>query len=179
MSNQFEIRKAILGDESSIAKVHIRSWQEAYRGLLPQNYLDNLCAKLNERTQMWINAIKNPQRWTWVATIDNEIVGFIIFGPPRDQNRDGFIELGAIYLLEEYKNKKIGISLLMTGFNYFKSQGYDKCYCWVLKGNPTINFYEKTGALFSGQSKFDEIGGEKFQELAYDWSSMSKLNGSK
>ncbi len=172
MSNQFEIRKAIAGDELSIAKVHIQSWQETYKGILPQNYLDNLPNKMNERTQMWTSAIANPQRWTWVATINTEIVGFTIFGPPRDKDRDGFIELGAIYLLEEYKNMGIGISLLLSGFNFFHSQGYKKSYCWVLKGNSTIKFYEKTGAAFSGQSKFDQIGGETFEELAYDWNSI-------
>lgn len=35
-----KIRLAQPGDEPSIAKVHIQSWQEAYKGLVPQDYLD-------------------------------------------------------------------------------------------------------------------------------------------
>lgn len=172
MNTSFKIRKSALGDEHSIAKVHIQAWQEAYKGLLPQSYLDTLPKELNNRTVMWNNAIKNPQRWLWVATVNDEIVGFVVFGPPRDKNREGFIELGAIYLLEKYKGQGIGYSLLTTGFNFMSGLGYNKSYCWVLKGNPTIKFYEKTGGAFSGQSKFDEIGSVKFEELAYDWASL-------
>jgi len=32
------IREAIVGDEAAIAKVHIQSWQESYKGLIPQDY---------------------------------------------------------------------------------------------------------------------------------------------
>lgn len=57
------------------------------------------------------------------------------------------------------------------------SHGYKKSYCWVLKGNPTVRFYEGTGAKFSGHSKTDDIGGETFEELAYEWASISSANG--
>ena len=36
-----------------------------------------------------------------------------------------------------------------------------KAYCWVLEGNPTIKFYEKSGAVFNGMEKPLEIGGKK------------------
>ena len=53
-----------------------------------------------------------------------------------------------------------------------KELGYKKAYCWVLENNPTIKFYEKSGATFSGHTKYDDIGGEQFKELAYDWDSL-------
>lgn len=168
---KIQIRKAQLGDELEIAKIHIQSWQEAYKKLIPQSYLDNLSNELNERTQMWSRILTNPQRWAWVATVSNQIVGFILFGPPRDKDRDGFIELGAIYLLQSHKGMGIGFSLLTTGFEFMSSLGYKKSYCWVLEGNPTINFYKKSGAAFSGHIKTDEIGGQQFNELAYEWAS--------
>ena len=36
------IRAARVEDAAQIAAVHVRSWQSAYRGLLPQAYLDGL-----------------------------------------------------------------------------------------------------------------------------------------
>lgn len=165
----FEIRKAAPGDEEELARVHLQTWQEAYRGLISQTYLDGLSNELEERTRMWQNALSNPKRWAWVATVSNRIVGFILFGPPRDQNREGFVELGAIYLLQEMKGKGIGFKLLSTGFEAMKTKGFEKGYCWVLEKNPTISFYERTGAKFSNQTKTDEIGGQIFQELAYEW----------
>lgn len=106
-----------------------------------------------------------------------QIVGFVLFGPPRDQNKEGYIELGAIYLLKEYKNLGVGRSLLLTGLNFMSSLGYQKAYCWCLEGNPTSKFYEKSGAVFSGETKFDEIGGKQLRELAYEWASLNSSHG--
>lgn len=170
---QIKIRRARQGDEPAIAQVHIQSWQEAYKSLIPQDYLDNLTSELKERTEMWERITKNPQRWAWVAEGSNGIIGFALFGPPRDANRDEYIELGAIYLLASEKGNGVGFSLLSAGFNKMKSLGYKKAYCWALENNPTINFYERTGAKFSNQIKQDEIGDQKFNELAYDWDSLN------
>lgn len=167
------IRPAKPGDEKQLAQVHIQSWQEAYRGLIPQEYLDNLKSELDERTKMWTNIMGNPKRWAWVAEGPNGIVGFSLFGPPRDSGKENHIELGAIYLLASEKNKGIGFSLLSAGFNKMRDLGYKKAYCWVLENNPTIKFYERSGAKFSGQIKQDEIGGKNFNELAYEWNSLN------
>ena len=166
------IRRAVLGDEIQIAKVHIQSWQEAYKDLVPHDYLDKLPSELEERIDMWKRILANPQRWTWVAETDKGIVGFSLFGPPRDSEKENNIELGAIYLLASEKNRGIGFSLLSAGFNKMRDLGYKKAYCWVLENNPTIKFYERSGASYTGQTKQDEIGGKNFNELAYEWNSI-------
>ena len=106
---------------------------------------------------MWKRIMTNPQRWAWVAEGPQGIVGFVLFGPPRDKNREGYIELGAIYLLAFEKGKGVGFSLLSVGFNKMKDLGYKKAYCRVLENNPTIKFYERSGAQFSNQVKEDDI----------------------
>jgi GNAT superfamily N-acetyltransferase len=170
---EIKIRPAKSGDEHAIASVHIRSWQEAHHGLIPQDYLDALANELEDRVKMWTNILANPQRWSWVVDGPNGIVGFVLFGPPRDPNREGFIELGAIYLLASENGKGIGFSLLSTGFNKMRDLGYKNAYCWVLESNPTIKFYERSGAKFSNKIKEDEIGGKQFKELAYEWNSFN------
>ena len=34
------LREARRGDEMAVAEIHVRSWQEAYRGLMPAEFLD-------------------------------------------------------------------------------------------------------------------------------------------
>lgn len=169
---EIQIRQAIPGDEPGIANVHIRAWQEAYAGLIPQGYLEQLPSQLESRIETWRKTLANPKRWAFVAIGPSGIIGFSLFGPPRDPDKPGFIELGAIYLLASEKQKGIGYSLLRTGFNQMKHFGYKKAYCWVLENNPTIKFYERTGAVFSGDIKVDDIGGKDFNELAYQWDSI-------
>lgn len=170
--NHFEIIKAQAGDELALAKVHILSWKQAYKNLLPHDYLEQLDSELESRTKMWTAAIANPNRWAWVAKVENEIVGFVLFGPPRDPNKETYIEIGAIYLLEKAKGKGVGFSLLSKGFKHMKGLGYKKAYCWVLEKNPTIKFYEKSGAQFLDTKKQDLIGSQYFTELMYGWNSM-------
>ena len=50
-----------------------------------------------------------------------------------------------------------------------KERGFKEGYCWVLENNPTIKFYERSGACFNGKIKEAEIGGQKVKELAYAW----------
>jgi predicted acetyltransferase len=171
--NGLKIRPAKAGDEEQLARVHIQSWQEAYAGLIPQDYLDQLPSELNGRIGNWKKTLKNPNRFVWVAEGEKGIVGFVLFGPPRDANKEGYIELGAIYLLASAKGKKVGFSLLSAGFNKMRDLGYKKAYCWVLENNPTIKFYERTGAKFSSQVKQDEIGGKLFNEFAYEWEDLN------
>lgn len=170
------IRTALPGDEPHLARVHIQAWQEAYTGLIPQSYLDKLPSGYEERHSMWQQILKNPNRWAWVAENHDGIVGFVLFGPPRDPNRETYIEVGAIYLLAAHKSKKIGFQLLSAGFNKMRDLNYKKAYCWVLENNPTIKFYERTGAKFLNQIKQDEIGGQMFNELAYEWDSLKIID---
>ena len=58
------IRPAKSDDALEVARVHVRSWQAAYRGLLPDDYLDDLRAE--ERAQRYnFPAIPERQsRWS-------------------------------------------------------------------------------------------------------------------
>ncbi len=166
------IRIAAIGDEKQIASVHINCWQEAYRDLLPAEFLNSLSDEIIEREKMWVAILNNPKRWAWVAQVENQVIGFILFGPPRDEGRENFIELGAIYLLEKYKGYQIGYRLLREGFKRMKELGCSKCYCWMLEGNPTLAFYKRTGGIQTKFCKQDEIGGRLYNEIAIEWPSL-------
>jgi hypothetical protein len=70
------IRTAHPADAAKLAQVHVRSWQEAYRRLLPQAYLDGL----------------DPAQ---------RLPGFAYYGPSRDEDAGPGPtgEVFAIYLL--------------------------------------------------------------------------------
>ncbi len=167
-----KIRKAVVGDELELATMHIQSWQEAYKGLLPQRYLDRLPLELDERTDNWKKTLESENRWTLIAEDNQKIIGFILFGTARAANKTEYIELGALYLLASYKGHRIGFQLLYAGFKLMKELGYKKAYCWVLESNPSIHFYEKSGAKFSGEIRNDEVDGEIFIDRIYQWENL-------
>ena len=47
------IRSAQPSDAAGIARVHVRSWQQAYAGLMPAEYLDALEKTLTQREAGW------------------------------------------------------------------------------------------------------------------------------
>jgi hypothetical protein len=49
-----DIRPARMEDVPQIAVVHVRSWQAAYRGLLPQAYLDGLAEAGFGQVILWV-----------------------------------------------------------------------------------------------------------------------------
>ncbi len=167
------IRAAKTGDAPEIANVHLNSWREAYKGLLPQKFLDQLPLTFKRRMNWWEKIISNPDEFVLLVAEDKVgVIGFACFQAGRDQGMEKLTEVAAIYILEKYKGQGIGFSLLSSGFKQMKDRGFKEAYCWVLEGNPTIKFYERSGATVTDQIKQDEISGQKVNELVYRWGNL-------
>ena len=80
-------RLATTGDAAGIARVHVATWQAAYRGVLPQAYLDAL--QPADRLPLWETELSAPTGATVVAEHDSEVVGFAHVGPDRDADGGG------------------------------------------------------------------------------------------
>lgn len=164
---QFSSRKAIEGDATAIAKVHVNSWKTTYKGLLPDSYLDSLTYE--KRVPLWEGAI--PLGGIYVVEDQNgKIVGFASGGKERSGNYKGYdAELYAIYLLEEVQGLGLGKLLVQNLVNNFKENGYLAVLVMVLEGNTACKFYEALGGIVI-DSLEDEIAGTKVTELVYGWS---------
>ena len=83
-----------------VARVHTASWRWAYRGLLPQEYLDAL--SVEARTKTWAKVFSQLPGQTptnLVAELDGQIIGFTCVGPSRDDDTDtATCELWGLYL---------------------------------------------------------------------------------
>jgi len=91
------LRPAEPEDALAVARVHVRSWQAGYRGLLPDAYLDGLRAE--DRAQRYRFAsddLREPV--TVVAIDDGKICGFSTTAPARDPDVADDGELSALYV---------------------------------------------------------------------------------
>ncbi|MFA6238067.1 MAG: GNAT family N-acetyltransferase [Bacteriovorax sp.] len=167
------IRRATFEDAAEIANVHINSWREAYKGLLPGDFLDERPLAFKNRYELWKKVTVNISQVTFVAeSRDHGVVGFINGKNGRDEDLLDHAEVWCIYLLKKYHGQKIGFNLLKAFFDTQSDLGFKKGYLWVLANNPTIAFYEKTGGKFSGRTKEDNIGGNKVEEQCFFWESI-------
>ncbi|TMW70642.1 GNAT family N-acetyltransferase [Alteribacter natronophilus] len=170
-----QIRKAAEGDEKGIAVVHVDSWKETYRGIIPDSVLDNRTYERQEK--MWKNAIASLHpdgsdgRIILVAEDhDGSIAGFATAGKNRsDEYRDSFdAELFAIYILQSAHKKGIGRRLTAELSRFLVEKGYESIMVWVLKDNPAVRFYARLGGRPVGK-RTEEIGGAELEELALGW----------
>ena len=169
-----KIRMARPGDVSEIANVHVNSWRETYRDLLPASYL----AQLNFRKKIdaWQKVITEKEKFAvFVAEDRVGVIGFATFEAARDVTWEGHGEVSSIYLLKRFKGRGVGKALLNSGMHELVKRDFKQAYCWVLEGNPTVDFYVHSGAAFSGVIKDDEIAGQKIKELAYVWNTLDNF----
>ncbi len=146
------IRPATPGDARSVAEVHVGSWRHAYRGLLPDDYLDRL--SVEDREAMWLAAFSDPDAASGavVGELDGRILGFASFGPSRDDDApDGTGEVPAIYVEPAALGTGVGRELLDAAIDRLRDGGCSRATLWVLEANVRARrFYEKAGWTWDG-----------------------------
>ena len=79
------VRLATVADAEAIAGVHVRSWQAAYRGIVPDAILDGL--SVERRVAWWRSTMSEPgEARVWVNGPAGTVVGFAATGPARDDD---------------------------------------------------------------------------------------------
>ena len=143
------IRPAQASDARAIATVHVRSWQSAYRGLLPQDYLDGLDpAARTARSERALAEMDWPRRGVLVAEDAGQVVGFAGFCPSRDADLDprAVGEISTIYLLPGAWGQGHGRALMDAALATLGQATYAGAALWVLDTNERARrFYEAGG----------------------------------
>lgn len=166
------IRLATPDDAPAIARVHIRSWQQAYRGQLPDSFLEALDASLERRTTNWaaqIEASERSRQQVLVAERDGALLGFAACGPAQGTPPD--LQLGevySIYLDPNEWSRGYGRPLLQAATDRLRRAGFTEAILWVLDTNQRARrFYDRAGWKPDGQTKKDERGPVVLNEVRY------------
>ena len=131
--------------------VHCTSWQEAYRGIACDRYLDTMTVEATTA-----RARQFPEN-TLIAKDKEKVVGFAVYGPSRDEDLMDAGEVVAIYVLSEYYDRKIGYRLMNEAIS--RLQEYNTIFVWVLEKNErAIRFYHRYGFEFDGCKKEWNLG---------------------
>jgi ribosomal protein S18 acetylase RimI-like enzyme len=167
------LRLATIEDAETIAAIHVYSWQIAYEGIVPAQFLASLSTK--ERADMWRTAILEQRGAVLLAVAQNGEVGFISFGPSRDKGGKEKAEVYAIYVLPQFWHQGIGRELLDEAERRLENQHFIAFTLWVLEKNARARrFYEARGFRLDASRKEETIGGLLLTELRYE-KTMPKL----
>ena len=138
------VRTATVEDALAVETIRIRGWQTAYRGIVPDSFLDSLVVDAERRATM----IRSPEITTLVA--GDPVVGMAVFGPAR--NSYPAVELYALYVDPAAWRTGVGTSLLAA------CEGVSVL--WVLADNERAQaFYRRHGFVADGGSQVLDLDG--------------------
>jgi GNAT superfamily N-acetyltransferase len=161
------IRPAEPKDAMAVAQVHVRSWQAAYRRLLPDDYLDQIRAEDRAEKYDFTHTDSAKPR-TIVAEEDGLILGFATTMPSRDESLPDHGELCALYADPAHWGRGLGVALVSAARQQLLSQGFDKALLWVLAGNLRAErFYQLDGWKSDGVSRTDTVWDVAVHENRY------------
>jgi ribosomal protein S18 acetylase RimI-like enzyme len=168
--DSMQVSVARAEDCRAIAEVHVSSWQQAYKGLLPEPYLASLSVR--ERETMWQSVIDNQLSHVLLSRDSGRVLGFVAYGKPRDDDVPArCMEILALYVHPDSWSTGVGRRLWLTALTQILSEGCTSITLWVFADNQrAIRFYERAGFhLQPGHLKQIERGGIALNELRYLW----------
>ncbi|MFE9853014.1 GNAT family N-acetyltransferase [Streptomyces sp. NPDC005576] len=161
-------------DCEAVAAIRVRGWQSAYRGLLPQAYLDAMDVGRETETRrkrlagggaVNLVAVSGPP-----GSPAAEVVGWACYGAYRedDGRRTEGGELYTLYVRPDRTGAGTGGALLAEIMGRAAADGFPTLALWVLRENTGARrFYERAGFAPDGAEEDFEAGGLMVPEVRY------------
>ena len=164
------IRNAKIEDSKTLSSLIVRGWRAAYRGLIDDEFLDNMDEE--DSIDRWENMIESQNEKSQIKVFeeDGHILGIIKYGEPKDTMEGRFnAEIQILYVEPELKGKGIGTKLFENAKDYFLKNNMNDLIIWCLKGNQkSIRFYEKMGGKIA-LSRKDVVHKIEVEEVGLEY----------
>jgi ribosomal protein S18 acetylase RimI-like enzyme len=149
------IRNADPADAADIARIQVRAWQDGYRGIVSEAFLDGL--SVGEVAETWCGlldpAAADPP-FVVVALDEGRLAGYaVVRCPGRDDDTGAdTAELVALNVDPEHWRRGIGEALLRTAFEAFPGEFV----LWVFPENErALSVYARHGFVADGGRKHE------------------------
>ncbi|MCL2531307.1 MAG: GNAT family N-acetyltransferase [Oscillospiraceae bacterium] len=145
-------RLAVLTDAPDMAEIHARSWEVAYKDIIPAEYIKE---KNTTRPALWQCILSEENTTRYVVQTDGKTVGLLAFGSPDDDDLDDSVyDLQGLYLHPTVFRQGIGALATNFAFNAARALGKTAMVVWVFEDNTnSVIFYEKCGFVADGKTK--------------------------
>lgn len=161
------MREMVYADCDRVAEIRVGGWRTAYRGLMPQPYLDGL--SVAEDAERRRERFGRGEVVNLIAERDGIAVGWACHGPYREgDSPTEDAELYAIYVDPARYGGGIGQALLEESIRRCTAAARPRMLLWVLKENAGARrFYERAGFRPDGAEEPFEVDGVPVPEVRY------------
>jgi L-amino acid N-acyltransferase YncA len=161
------IRPGTGSDAEGIARVHVDTWHETYRDILPPRVLS--AQTYARRLALWRQTLaRDMDRLVLVAEADKQVIGFATSGRNRTAAVPFTAEMYTLYILPEWQGEGIGQELFRRSAAQLAGQGHRNLVTWVLADNPSVGFYEWLGGIPVAE-RDERFGMAVLRQRAYGW----------
>ena len=163
----WRIRRAAPADAMALAEMHTRAWQVAYRGIVPDGFLDAMdVAARAARYTLGATGPADPR--TWIAVEGDRVLGGVTVSSSRDEDVPGLGEVRSLYVHPDAWGTGVGRALMAQGERLLAREGFTEAILWVLEANRRARrFYEIAGWRPDGARKAFEIAAREIPEVRY------------
>jgi GNAT superfamily N-acetyltransferase len=166
------IREAGPDDAGPVGGLHAMSWKSAYRGILPDSYLDHNLE--GERKKYWAEklAALSSKEFVLVADTGKEIIGFAALMDKPEKGYDALID--NLHVHPDVKGQGVGGQLMKAVIDRLLETGRKSFYLWVLKGNIAAEAFYKAKGGKPADSGTVLFGGTLVGETRFVWEDIGK-----
>jgi GNAT superfamily N-acetyltransferase len=147
---EYRLRAATHADARAIAEFQTTAWLDAYRGLVPDAYLDRMTVE--DREQRWSERLLRGDRKVMLAVgATGRVIGVVSWiDGTEDGGRLPTVELATLYIHRDWYGSGIARALLDHAL------GSSAAWLWVFEHNARARtFYAKQGFQPSGEVQID------------------------
>lgn len=152
-----------------MGRIHVDAWRAAYRGVMPDTYLDGLSP--SDRASMWTRNLAHPRPGQELLVIEERstVRGFASLGPEEGQPDETEVgEIFGINLEPGAWGRGLGRRLLSISVNLLRVIGYHEAVLWVVPENARARgLYSSAGWAADGAERQDEILGAVVTDIRY------------
>jgi GNAT superfamily N-acetyltransferase len=163
------VREAEASDAAAIAALQVRSWQTAYRGIVPDALLDGLAEDV--WLERWTDALtgagrEGVHRLVSAAAWDGPPCAVAACGPAMEPTAALTGQLYVLYVDPSSWGCGHGGALLRRVHGLLAADGHAGALLWVAAANArAIAFYEHHGWADDGETQREEVAGAILDEV--------------
>ncbi|HXP64239.1 MAG TPA: GNAT family N-acetyltransferase [Steroidobacteraceae bacterium] len=170
------IRAAEIADADAVARLHTRSWQSAYRGILSDDFLQGPLAE--NRRMLWRARLSESVSGDQFVLVDEQegaIRGFACAFLRADPEWDCLLD--NLHVLPDLKGRGLGRHLMgAVARRVLHANSAGRLHLWAYELNlGARRFYERLGGAITARVTEPAPDGSEVNALRYCWSDLSGL----
>ena len=146
--DNFVIKECSLEDIEKVKDISEKTFYETFSGDNTEENMENYL-KENFSYDKMTSEISNTYSKFYIVESNDEVVAYMKINFDKAQTEEGYdntIEVQRIYVLEDFKGKRIGKALIQKAIEIGKESNVDYLWLGVWEHNiKAIGFYEKLG----------------------------------